>query len=86
MVRFFVAPQELLLQNPILTGENAQHARVLPFLQPQHFGMLGIFSCQNRMFCLKLLFWYKKPYHKPVLPVFFYSLPDFFKICNTFLK
>ena len=29
MVRFFVAPEELALENIILTGENAQHAKVL---------------------------------------------------------
>lgn len=34
MVRFFVSPQELLCDVPVLTGENAQHARVLR-LKPQ---------------------------------------------------
>ena len=29
MVRFFVAPEELVLENIVLTGENAQHAKVL---------------------------------------------------------
>ena len=29
MVRFFVEPEELLLDTPVLTGENAQHAKVL---------------------------------------------------------
>lgn len=29
MVRFFVSAEELLVPNPILTGENAQHAKVL---------------------------------------------------------
>ncbi len=29
MVRFFVTPQELTLDEPVLTGENAAHARVL---------------------------------------------------------
>lgn len=29
MVRFFVEPEELLRETPVLTGENAQHAKVL---------------------------------------------------------
>lgn len=29
MVRFFVSPQEMEGENPLLTGENAQHAKVL---------------------------------------------------------
>ena len=29
MTRFFVTPEELNAQQPVLTGENANHARVL---------------------------------------------------------